>query len=69
MHSEMQHVYKLHFGGDSINGSLVDPADASVFIPLTLHAHNFKKVITQILNTYPSTMTLWNNNTEWAKLI
>lgn len=41
---------------------------SSVSVPMTLRAHNFKLVITQILNTHPSAVTP-RNNTERTGLI
>lgn len=52
----------------SIDGSPGHRMDSSVSVPMTLHTHNFKLVITQIINTHPSAVTSWNN-TERAGLI
>lgn len=61
-------MHILQLRTDGIDGSPGHRLDSSVSVPMTLHAHNFKLVITQILNTHPSAMTP-RNNTERTGLI
>lgn len=61
-------MHILQLRTDSIDGSPGHRMDSSVSVPMTLHAHNFKLVITQIINTHPSAVTPWNN-TECTGLI
>lgn len=53
------HILQLRTG--SVDGSLGHHVDSSVSVSMTLHSHNFKLVITQIINTHPSDVTPWNN--------
>lgn len=61
-------MHILQLRTDSIDGSPGHRMDSSVSVPMTLHTHNFKLVITQIINTHPSAVTPWNN-TERTGLI
>lgn len=54
-------LHILQLRTNSIDGSPGHHVDSSVSVPMTLHAHNFKLVITQIINTHPSAVTPWNN--------